>query len=57
MRYKTIVLKYCPNSEKMASMIEECSNKMLKDGYELVCFSETTTAHTILVFKENKIIR
>lgn len=38
-------------------MIEECSNKMLKDGYELVCFSETTTAHTILVFKENNIIR
>ncbi len=32
--------------------VEEKANEMLKDGYELVTLTETTTAKAILVFKK-----
>ena len=50
--YKTIVLDYCPKSKDMAIKIEHTANKMYAEGYELVTFSETTTAKAILVFKK-----
>ena len=49
--YKTIVVEYSPKADDMAKKIEEKANEMLKDGYELVTFSVTTTAKAILLFK------
>ena len=50
--YKTVVIEYHPFANKMVSKIEEKANEMLKDGYELVTLTETTTAKAILVFKK-----
>ena len=49
--YKTIVVEYSPKADDMAKKIEEKANEMLKDGFELVTFSVTTTAKAILVIK------
>lgn len=49
--YKTEVIEYSPKTEDMAKKIEEKSNEMLKEGYELVTMSITGTAKAILVFK------
>lgn len=50
--YKSIVIEYSPKADVMAQKIEEISNKMLCDGYELVTFSVTNSAKAILVFKK-----
>ena len=50
--YKTEVIEYSPKAEDMAKKIEEKSNEMLNNGYELVTMSVTGTAKAILVFKE-----
>lgn len=43
MIYKTVVVDYAPKTKKMAALIEEKANEMLKNGYELVsCFSIPT---------------
>ncbi len=49
--YKTEVIEYSPKAEDMAKKIEEKSNEMLSEGYELVTMSVTGTAKAILVFK------
>ena len=49
--YKTIVIEYSPKADDMAKKIEEKSNEMSQDGYELVTMSITGTAKAILVFK------
>ncbi len=49
--YKTEVIEYSPKAEDMAKKIEEKSNEMLNEGYELVTMSITGTAKAILVFK------
>ena len=49
--YKTEVIEYFPKAEDMAKKIEEKSNEMLKEGYELTTMSITGTAKAILVFK------
>lgn len=49
--YKTEVIEYSPKAEDMAKKIEEKSNGMLNEGYELVTMSITGTAKAILVFK------
>lgn len=49
--YKTEVIEYSPKAEDMAKKIEEKSNEMLNNGYELVTMSVTGTAKAILVFK------
>ena len=48
--YKTVVIEYSPKADNMAQRVEEKANEMLKDGYELVTLTETTTAKAILVF-------
>ena len=50
--YKTIVIEYSPKADTMATKIEEKSNEMLQDGYELVTMSITNSAKAILVFKK-----
>lgn len=50
--YKTIVIEYSPKADDMAEKIEEKSNQMLIDGYELVTMSITGSAKAILVFKK-----
>lgn len=50
--YKVEVIEYSPKTDSMAKKIEEKSNEMLKDGYELVTFSITNSAKAILVFKK-----
>lgn len=50
--YKTEVIEYTPKTENMAKKIEDKSNEMLKEGYELVTMSITGTARAILVFKK-----
>ena len=42
--YKTVVIEYSPKADNMAQRVEEKANEMLKDGYELVTLTETTTA-------------
>lgn len=50
--YKTIVIEYSPKADDMAQKIEEKSNEMLANGYELITMSVTGTAKAILVFKK-----
>lgn len=50
--YKTEVIEYTPKTENMAKKIEDKSNEMIKEGYELVTMSITGTARAILVFKK-----
>ena len=52
MIYKTIVIDYAPKAEKMAAAIEEKSNEMVRQGFELVTFSVTNSCKAILVFRE-----
>ena len=51
--YRAVVIEYSPKAGDMAQKVEEKSNEMLKDGYELVTMSITGTAKAILVFKNN----
>lgn len=50
--YKSVVIEYSPKANDMAQKIEEKSNEMLQDGYELVTMSITGSAKAILVFKK-----
>ncbi len=50
--YKTVVIEYSPKANAMAQKIEEKSNVMLLDGYELVTISITGSAKAISVFKK-----
>ena len=50
--YKTVVIEYSPKADDMAQKIEEKSNEMLKEGFELITISITGTAKAILVFKQ-----
>lgn len=49
--YKTIVIDYEPIVKDMADTIEEVCNKQLKEKWELVTFSITSSDKAILVFK------
>ncbi len=49
--YKTVVVEYSPKAKDMAKKVEEKSNEMLEEGYELVTMSITNSAKAILVFK------
>ena len=49
--YKTIVIDYEPIAKDMADTIEEVCNKQLKEKWELVTFSITSSDKAILVFK------
>ena len=37
--YKTVVVKYCAKAKEMAEQVENVSNRMAQEGYELVTFS------------------
>lgn len=50
--YKTVVINYFPKADTMAKKIEEKSNEMLENGYELITMSITNSAKAILVFKK-----
>ena len=49
--YKTIVIDYEPIAKDMADTIKEVCNKQLKEKWELVTFSITSSDKAILVFK------
>lgn len=51
--YKTIVIDYEPIAKDMVDTIEEVCNKQLKEKWELVTFSITSSDKAILVFKTN----
>ncbi len=50
--YKTVVIEYSPKAEDMAKKIEEKSNEMEKDGFELAAMTVTGSAKAILAFKK-----
>ena len=50
--YKTVVIEYSPKADDMAKKIEEKSNEMLQEGYELITMSITGAAKAVLVFKK-----
>ena len=50
--YKTVVVKYSPKAKEMAIKVEEASNKMEKEGFELVSCSIMPSSKGILVFKK-----
>lgn len=52
MGYITKVVEYSPSADTMAKRIEEVSNEMLNENYELVTLTCTGTAKAILVFKD-----
>ena len=52
--YKTVVVDYSPVANKMAKMVEEKINEMVKLGYEFITFSITNSCKAILVFRENQ---
>lgn len=49
--YKTIVINHEPIAKDMTDTIEEVCNKQLKEKWELVTFSITSSDKAILVFK------
>ena len=51
--YKTIVIDYELIAKDMVDTIEEVCNKQLKEKWELVTFSITSSDKAILVFKTN----
>lgn len=51
--YEVIVLEQEPRAEKMAQLVDGKINEMEKNGYKLMSLTQTTTAKTILVFKQN----
>ncbi|MEF2845800.1 MAG: hypothetical protein ACLU06_06670 [Eggerthellaceae bacterium] len=51
--YKAVVIEYSPKANNMAEKIEDKSNEMLQQGFELVTMSVTAAAKAILVFKSN----
>lgn len=51
--YKTVVVKYCAKAKEMAEQVENVSNRMAQEGYELVTFSIMPSAKGILVFRTN----
>lgn len=51
--YKTVVVEYSPRADAMAKKIEEKSNEMLENEYELVAMSITNSAKAILVFRKS----
>ena len=52
--YKTVVVDYSPVANKMAKMVEEKINEMVKLGYEFITFSITNSCKAILVFREKQ---
>lgn len=50
--YKTVVIPYSPQSNEMASKIEETANQMEQEGFELVSCSIMPSAKGILIFKK-----
>ena len=52
MMYQAVVIEYAPKAEEMAEKVEKKANEMLKEGYQLVCFSVTGAAKAILIFKK-----
>ena len=51
MKYRTVVLKYNPRTEKMAEEVEKVANEHAKKGWKLLTFSITLAAKAILVFE------
>ena len=51
MTYKTIVIDYAPKAKEMAAAIERTANERAQEGWELMTFSVTNSAKTILVFR------
>lgn len=51
--YKTVVVKYCAKAKEMTEQVENVSNRMAQEGYELVTFSIMPSAKGILVFRTN----
>lgn len=51
--YKAIVIDYSPKADDMALKVEEKSNEMLQEEYELVTMSVTGSAKAILIFKKS----
>ena len=51
--YKTVVVEYCAKAKEMAEQVENVSNRMAQEGYELVTFSIMPSAKGILVFRTN----
>ena len=51
--YKTVIIEYSPKTDIMAKKVEEKSNKMIENGYELVTMSTTNFAKAKLIFKKN----
>ena len=49
--YNTVLIGYTPVGDSMAEKIEEKSNEMLGQGYELITMAITGGAKAILVFK------
>lgn len=49
--YKTIVITYLSKANTMAKLVEDKTNEMHKEGYELVTFSISLSTKTIIVFK------
>ena len=52
--YKTVVVDYSPVANKMAMIVEEKINEMVKLGYEFITFSITNSCKAILVFREKQ---
>ena len=52
--YKTVVIEYTPQANKMAKRVEETANDMYEQGYVLITMSITPSAKAILVFKKSK---
>lgn len=52
--YVTKTIEYTPKAKDLAQKIEELSNQMDEEGYELVTFSVTCSAKAVVVFKSSK---
>lgn len=50
--YKTFVIDYNPKAESMALAMEEQSNKLDKDGYEVVSVTVTPSVKGIILVRK-----
>lgn len=47
--YKAFVVAYSPAADRMAELVEQKANEVVRDGYEVVSFSVTNSARAIIL--------
>ncbi|WP_373576457.1 hypothetical protein [Parafannyhessea umbonata] len=52
--YKAFVVAYSPAADRMAELVEQKANEVVRDGYEVVSFSVTNSARAIILARRRE---